>query len=166
MVSQIVWLGVRDVFTQIAKDVVGQGLYHGTLTFKAKFTGVIHANMADSRSKRFSALGFSYTTNISYNVTYSLMKVESFLPEEDEAQEVKVAWSYSWSVTEVYFITIYSQNVFHRFYERILMTHSFLERIGQPEVDLATIGRKPSLCARCYIYSRVFFVTNVFDAFP
>ncbi|KAF3495784.1 hypothetical protein DY000_02053926 [Brassica cretica] len=34
MVSQIVWLGVRDVFTQIAKDVVGQGLDHGTLTFK------------------------------------------------------------------------------------------------------------------------------------
>ncbi|WZZ63745.1 hypothetical protein YC2023_075115 [Brassica napus] len=29
MVSQIVWLGVRDVFTQIAKDVVGQGLDHG-----------------------------------------------------------------------------------------------------------------------------------------
>ncbi|WZZ27949.1 hypothetical protein YC2023_011350 [Brassica napus] len=34
MVSQIVWLGVRDVFTQIAKDVVGQRLDHGTLTFK------------------------------------------------------------------------------------------------------------------------------------
>ena len=34
MVSQIVWLGLRDVFTQIAKDVVGQGLDHGTLTFK------------------------------------------------------------------------------------------------------------------------------------
>uniref|UniRef100_A0A0D3A4D6 Uncharacterized protein n=1 Tax=Brassica oleracea var. oleracea TaxID=109376 RepID=A0A0D3A4D6_BRAOL len=34
MVSQIVWLGVRDVFTQIAKDIVGQGLDHGTLTFK------------------------------------------------------------------------------------------------------------------------------------
>ncbi|KAL0684602.1 hypothetical protein Bca4012_051450 [Brassica carinata] len=29
MVSQIVWLGVRDVFTQIAKDAVGQGLDHG-----------------------------------------------------------------------------------------------------------------------------------------
>ncbi|KAF2543014.1 hypothetical protein F2Q68_00030554 [Brassica cretica] len=28
MVSQIVWLGVRDVFTLIAKDVVGQGLDH------------------------------------------------------------------------------------------------------------------------------------------
>ena len=34
MVSQIVWLGVKDVFTQIAKDVVGRGLDHGTLTFK------------------------------------------------------------------------------------------------------------------------------------
>ncbi|KAF2591442.1 hypothetical protein F2Q70_00038299 [Brassica cretica] len=29
MVSQIVWLGVKDVFTQIAKDVVAQGLDHG-----------------------------------------------------------------------------------------------------------------------------------------
>ena len=34
MVSQIVWHVVKDVFTQIAKDVVGQGLDHGTLTFK------------------------------------------------------------------------------------------------------------------------------------
>ena len=34
MVSQIVWLGVRDVFTQIAKDVVGPRLDRGTLTFK------------------------------------------------------------------------------------------------------------------------------------
>ncbi|KAF2576447.1 hypothetical protein F2Q70_00005411 [Brassica cretica] len=46
-----------DVFTQIAKDVVGQGLDHGTLIFKAKFARVIRANMADSRRKRFSALG-------------------------------------------------------------------------------------------------------------
>ncbi|KAL0753163.1 hypothetical protein Bca101_090831 [Brassica carinata] len=29
MVSQILWLGVKDVFTQIAKDVVGQALDHG-----------------------------------------------------------------------------------------------------------------------------------------
>ncbi|KAL0759229.1 hypothetical protein Bca101_075379 [Brassica carinata] len=29
MVSQIVWLRVKDVFTQIAKDVVVQGLDHG-----------------------------------------------------------------------------------------------------------------------------------------
>ena len=26
MVAQILWLGVKDVFTQITKDVVGQGL--------------------------------------------------------------------------------------------------------------------------------------------
>ncbi|WZY99599.1 hypothetical protein YC2023_071928 [Brassica napus] len=32
MVSQIVWLGVKDVFTQIAKDVVGQGLGHDLRT--------------------------------------------------------------------------------------------------------------------------------------
>ncbi|KAF3603427.1 hypothetical protein F2Q69_00036268 [Brassica cretica] len=36
MVSQIVWLGMKDVFTQITKDVVGQGLDHGTLTFKGQ----------------------------------------------------------------------------------------------------------------------------------
>ncbi|KAF3493810.1 hypothetical protein DY000_02053201 [Brassica cretica] len=36
IVSKIVWLGVKDVFTQIAKDVVGQGLDHGTLTFKGQ----------------------------------------------------------------------------------------------------------------------------------
>ncbi|KAF2616726.1 hypothetical protein F2Q68_00039569 [Brassica cretica] len=29
LVSQIFWLDVKDVFTQIAKDVVGQGLDHG-----------------------------------------------------------------------------------------------------------------------------------------
>ena len=34
MVSQMVWLGMKDVFTQIAKDVVGQGLDRRTLTFK------------------------------------------------------------------------------------------------------------------------------------
>ena len=43
--------------------------------------------MADSHRKRFSALGLSYTTNISCNVTYSLMKIDSVLSEEDEAQE-------------------------------------------------------------------------------
>ena len=34
--------------------------------------------------------------------------------------------------TEVYFNTISSQNVFHRFFARILMIHLFLERISQP----------------------------------
>uniref|UniRef100_A0A0D3ADC5 Uncharacterized protein n=1 Tax=Brassica oleracea var. oleracea TaxID=109376 RepID=A0A0D3ADC5_BRAOL len=77
---------------------------------KAKFVGVIRANMADSHRKRFSALGFSYTTNISYNVTYCLMTIESFCLRKTKPK---------------------------RFFERILMTHSFLERIGQPEGDLA-----------------------------
>ncbi|KAF3598529.1 hypothetical protein F2Q69_00037033 [Brassica cretica] len=97
----------RDVFTQIAKDVVGQGLDHGTLTFKDVFTQI---------AKDVVGQGLDHGT-----LTF----------------KVKVAWSYSWSVTEVYFTTIQSQNVFHWFFERILMTHSFLERIGQPEVDLA-----------------------------
>ena len=30
-------------------------------------------------------LGFSYTINVSYNVTNILMKIDSFLSEEDEA---------------------------------------------------------------------------------
>ncbi|WZZ27999.1 hypothetical protein YC2023_011400 [Brassica napus] len=30
MVAQILWLGVKEVFTQIAKDIVGQGLDHVT----------------------------------------------------------------------------------------------------------------------------------------
>ncbi|WZY88579.1 hypothetical protein YC2023_045314 [Brassica napus] len=38
MVSQIIWLDVRDVFTQVAKDVVGQGLYHG----KRSPRGLLH----------------------------------------------------------------------------------------------------------------------------
>ncbi|KAF3539158.1 hypothetical protein F2Q69_00022283 [Brassica cretica] len=38
MVSQIVWLGVKDVFTQIAKDVVGQGLDHGRRSLR----GLLH----------------------------------------------------------------------------------------------------------------------------
>ncbi|KAF3504359.1 hypothetical protein F2Q69_00043228 [Brassica cretica] len=50
-------LTFKDVFTQIAKDVVGQGLDHGTLTFKAKFARVIRVKMADSLRKRFYALG-------------------------------------------------------------------------------------------------------------
>ncbi|KAF3523094.1 hypothetical protein F2Q69_00048247 [Brassica cretica] len=137
MVSKIVWLGMKDVFTQIAKDVVGQGLDHGPLTFEAKFAIVIRVKMADSHRRRLYALGFSYMMNVSYNVTYSLMKIDSSLSDEDVAKEVKVAWSYSWSVTKVYFTMIQSQSVFHWFFERILMTHSFLERIGQPEVDLA-----------------------------
>ena len=49
---------------------------------------------------------------------------------------VKVAWIYSWSVTEVYFATT-SRRTFFIAFERILMTYSFLERIGKPAVDRA-----------------------------
>uniref|UniRef100_A0A0D3DKV0 Uncharacterized protein n=1 Tax=Brassica oleracea var. oleracea TaxID=109376 RepID=A0A0D3DKV0_BRAOL len=81
MVSQIVWLGVKDVFTQIAKDVVGQGLDHGTLTFKVM-------------------------------LVYDLMfTFKSFF--------VRLGL------------------IVRRIFRRIIITHSFLERIGQPEVDLA-----------------------------
>nr|VDD35348.1 unnamed protein product [Brassica oleracea] len=81
MVSQIVWLGVKDVFTQIPKDVVGQGLDHGTLTFKVM-------------------------------LVYDLMfTFKSFF--------VRLGL------------------IVRRIFRRILMTHSFLERIGQLEVDLA-----------------------------
>ncbi|WZZ52413.1 hypothetical protein YC2023_052520 [Brassica napus] len=106
MVSQIVWLGVRDVFTQIANDVVGQGLDHGRRSPR----GLLH-----------NQGGVSGRTTAFSDVT-----------EGKEKQKPA----------------------------------SHMERIGQPEVDLATIERRASLCARCYIYSRVFFVTNVFDAFP
>ncbi|KAF3515659.1 hypothetical protein DY000_02059967 [Brassica cretica] len=88
MVSQILWLGVKDVFTQIAKDVVGHASDRGT-----------------------------------FMLTLSLMKIESFWSEEDEAQEVKVAWSY--------------EKRFCCDFHLSRMTRSFLERIGQPEVDLA-----------------------------
>uniref|UniRef100_A0A0D3E8G7 Uncharacterized protein n=1 Tax=Brassica oleracea var. oleracea TaxID=109376 RepID=A0A0D3E8G7_BRAOL len=88
MVSQIVWLGVKDVFTQIAKDVVGQGLDHSTLTFKV---------IRSLRSLIQDQCGVSCGTIACSDVT-----------EGNETQK-----------------------------PRILMAHSFLERIGQPEVDLA-----------------------------
>uniref|UniRef100_A0A0D3BYG5 Uncharacterized protein n=1 Tax=Brassica oleracea var. oleracea TaxID=109376 RepID=A0A0D3BYG5_BRAOL len=149
MVSQIVWLDVRDVFTQIAKDVVGQGLDHGTLTFKIM---LVYDRRRSLRGLIQNQCGVSYGTIAYSDVTEGN---ETQKPE-DEAQEV----CYITSVESVA-----GRLPSRMFYERILMTHLFLERIGQPEVDLATIGRKASLCARCYIYSRVFFVTNVFDAF-
>ncbi|WZZ44840.1 hypothetical protein YC2023_041099 [Brassica napus] len=82
MVSQIVWLGVKDVFTQIAKDAVGQGLDNGRRSLR----GLIQ-----------NQCGVSCGTIACSDVT-----------EGNETQK-----------------------------PRILMTHSFLERIGQPEVDLA-----------------------------
>ncbi|KAF3567406.1 hypothetical protein DY000_02017150 [Brassica cretica] len=56
MVSQIVWLGVRDVFTQIAKDVVGQGLDHGTLTFKVIRSNIGKETILGSRIKVFDTM--------------------------------------------------------------------------------------------------------------
>ncbi|WZZ44279.1 hypothetical protein YC2023_040538 [Brassica napus] len=132
MVSQIVWLGVRDVFTLIAKDVVGQGLDHGRRSPR----GLLHNQCEVSGG----------TTAFS-DVTEGKQKKK---PESRMRC----------------FCGFHEKHFCRDFDPRILMTHSFLERIGRPEVDLATIGRKASLCARCYIYSRVFFVTNVFDAFP
>ncbi|KAF3509247.1 hypothetical protein F2Q69_00007558 [Brassica cretica] len=150
MVSQIFWLGVKDVFTHKTKDVVGRGLNHGTLTFKGQralveidrpsFARVIRLKMADSHIKQFYALGRRTLRGLIQNKCGVSCKMIACLEvtEGNETQKpVKVAWSYSWSVTEVYFTTIYSHNVFHWFFERILMTHSFLERIGQSEVDLA-----------------------------
>ncbi|KAF3540875.1 hypothetical protein F2Q69_00022348 [Brassica cretica] len=50
-------LGVKDVFTQIAKDVVGQGLDHALAQIdRPSLPGFIRLKMADSRRKRFSAL--------------------------------------------------------------------------------------------------------------
>ncbi|KAF3498317.1 hypothetical protein DY000_02052416 [Brassica cretica] len=65
-------LGVKDMFTQIAKDVVGDSEFWFRLLLEgvidrgpksacpdslAKFSRVIRLKMADSRRKRFSALG-------------------------------------------------------------------------------------------------------------
>ncbi|KAF3505121.1 hypothetical protein F2Q69_00042138 [Brassica cretica] len=111
MVSQIVWLGAKDVFTQIAKDVVGQGLDHGRRSL---------------RSLIQNQCGVSCGTIACSDVT-----------EGNETQKpVKVAWSYG---VLPKFISLRSsrRTFFIGFFERILMTHSFLERIGQPEVDLA-----------------------------
>uniref|UniRef100_A0A0D3CK42 Uncharacterized protein n=1 Tax=Brassica oleracea var. oleracea TaxID=109376 RepID=A0A0D3CK42_BRAOL len=63
MVSQTVWLGVRDVFTQIAKDVVGEGLYHDTLTFKPPSEGkriFVHdaTSILDFSSSQMSSMLF------------------------------------------------------------------------------------------------------------
>uniref|UniRef100_A0A0D3BQP8 Uncharacterized protein n=1 Tax=Brassica oleracea var. oleracea TaxID=109376 RepID=A0A0D3BQP8_BRAOL len=85
MVSRIVWLGVKDVFTQIAKDVVGQGLDHGTLTFKVMLVGEFWFGPL------LEGCGISCRTIACSDAT-----------EGNEMQKpVKVAWSYSWSVTEV-----------------------------------------------------------------
>ncbi|KAF3579389.1 hypothetical protein DY000_02032681 [Brassica cretica] len=126
----------RDVFTQIAKDVVGQGLDHGTLTFKV---------IRSPRGLLHNQCGVSGGTTAFSDVI--------------EGKEKKKPASRM----------VLHKACYVNFREFLRKTWSdctkdFSQRIGRPEVDLATIGRKASLCARCYIYSRVFFVTNVFDA--
>ena len=46
---------------------------------------VLCVKMADGVRKRFSTLGISYTTDVSYNVSFSRTKIVSFLSNEDEA---------------------------------------------------------------------------------
>ncbi|CAG7897230.1 unnamed protein product, partial [Brassica rapa] len=59
----------------------------------------------------------------------------------------KVAWRYPWSITE-----------------RILMTHLFLERIGQPEVDLANHREESaSFNVRNATYILEFFSSQMFS---
>nr|VDD32100.1 unnamed protein product [Brassica oleracea] len=132
MVSQIVWLGVRDVFTQIAKDVVGQGLDHGTLTFKVM---LVYDRRRSPRGLLHNQCGVSGGTTAFSDVT--------------EGKGKKKPASRMVLHKACYFISLRSsrRTFFIGFYERILMTHSFLERIGRPEEDLAAIGRKASLCA-------------------
>ncbi|KAF3589854.1 hypothetical protein F2Q69_00029990 [Brassica cretica] len=103
------WLGMKDVFTQIAKDVVGQGLDHGTLTFKAKFARVIRVKIADSHRNRFYALGRRSLRGFIQNqcgVSCGTITCLDVTEGNETQKPVKVAWSYSWSVTEVYFTTI------------------------------------------------------------
>uniref|UniRef100_A0A0D3D4Q2 Uncharacterized protein n=1 Tax=Brassica oleracea var. oleracea TaxID=109376 RepID=A0A0D3D4Q2_BRAOL len=51
-----VWLGVKDVFTHIAQDVVGQGLDQGTLTFKVV---LVYDRVGRRRSGGWGWLPFS-----------------------------------------------------------------------------------------------------------
>nr|VDD24248.1 unnamed protein product [Brassica oleracea] len=48
-------------------------------------------------------LGFSYTMNVSYNVTYSLMKLDSFLSEENEINHPKSDLTALYLLYEKYF---------------------------------------------------------------
>ncbi|KAF3567928.1 hypothetical protein DY000_02016950 [Brassica cretica] len=114
MVSQIVSLGVKDVFTQIAKDVVGQGLEHGTLTFKPK---------------RFDT-----------EPVQSQLLDDCLLGCDRGKRNAEASESCLELLMECYRSLFHYDLVAERFslvFERILMTHSFLERICQPEVGLA-----------------------------
>uniref|UniRef100_A0A0D3E4X6 Uncharacterized protein n=1 Tax=Brassica oleracea var. oleracea TaxID=109376 RepID=A0A0D3E4X6_BRAOL len=57
MPRNIVWLGVKDVFTQIAKDVVGQGLDHGIARDDQEVPRMIRKTCQKEKSRaRFIAL--------------------------------------------------------------------------------------------------------------
>uniref|UniRef100_A0A0D3BV92 Uncharacterized protein n=1 Tax=Brassica oleracea var. oleracea TaxID=109376 RepID=A0A0D3BV92_BRAOL len=88
----------RDVFTQIAKDVVGQGLDHGG---------------RNPRGLLNNQCGISGGMTAFSDVTEGKERQK---PASRRAKKMRSIISFS---------------------ERILMTHSFLERIGQPEVGLA-----------------------------
>ncbi|KAF2582366.1 hypothetical protein F2Q68_00004860 [Brassica cretica] len=62
----------------IAKDAVGQGLDNGKFWFGPLLEGVIDRGPKSARRD-------CYTMNVSYNVTDGLMKIDSFLSEEDVA---------------------------------------------------------------------------------
>ncbi|KAF3599068.1 hypothetical protein F2Q69_00034409 [Brassica cretica] len=145
MVSQIVWLGVRDVFTQIAKDVLGQRLGHGRRSPR----GLLH-----------NQCGVSGGTTAFSDVTEGKEKhkpVSRMVLHKACYVNFRKFLRKTWSDCAKDFLRESCLE---------LLMECYRKQIGWPEVDLATIGRKASLCARCYIYSRVFFVTNVFDAFP
>ncbi|WZZ31981.1 hypothetical protein YC2023_015382 [Brassica napus] len=158
MVSQIVWPGVRDVFTQIAKDVVGQGIDHG----RRSPSGLLH-----------NQCGVSGGTTAFWDVTKGKEKQKpasrmvlhkacyvnfrKFL-----RKTCVVCVGFTRNVSSV--ISILGESCLELLMECYRSLFHY-DPVAE-QVDLATIGRKASLCARCYIYSRVFFVTNVFDAFP
>ncbi|KAF3554979.1 hypothetical protein F2Q69_00013484 [Brassica cretica] len=102
-----VWLGVRDVFTQIAKDVVGQGLDHGRRSPR----GLLHNQCGLSGGMT----AFLDVTEGKENQKPASRMVLHKACYVNFRKFLRKTW----------------------FFERILMTHSFLEQIGQPEVDLA-----------------------------
>ncbi|KAF3568323.1 hypothetical protein DY000_02015605 [Brassica cretica] len=118
MVSQIVWLGVKDVFTQIAKDVVGQGLDHGTLTVKGQ-----RALVEIDRPGLLELSVLRWLIVIETILCFR-RSLTGFIQNQCRVSCGTIACS---DVTE--------GNETQK--PRILMTHPFLERIGQPEVDLA-----------------------------
>ena len=55
--------------------IVGWELKRVCRDWYAKYSGVFCVKMAHGFRERFSTLGFSYTTNVSYNVSFSRMKI-------------------------------------------------------------------------------------------